>query len=186
MKKAIIPFVLSLVMPLAATAADNPMFAKGTENSIAIYVAQGTGDGTLFKLIQPGLWDFEPMTVFMVQYSQPITIFRLPGRQNLHFVGNHGYSSDHDLSFVAAGISWDVSLFDWNGFYIGFGLGPYMRDAKDHRVDSRLVFGEKFFIGKNINDKWRAEIFTLHFSNGNFTEVNDGFNYAGLAVSYSF
>lgn len=186
MKKLLFILAFILVLPTAVMAADNPMFGPGHENSIAIYTAQGAGDGTLFKLIQPGLWDFEPMTVVMAQYSQPITVFRLPGRQSLHFVGNHGYASDHDLSFVAVGLSWDVSLFDWNGFYIGLGLGPYMRDSKDHRVDSRLVFGEKFFIGKNINDRWRAEIFTLHFSNGNFTEVNDGFNYAGLAVSYSF
>lgn len=162
------------------------MFTPGDENLIALYAAQGTGAGTLFKLIQPGLWDFEPMTMAMIQYSQPMTIFRLPARQNLNFVANHGYSSVHDLSFVAAGISWDVSIFDWNGFYIGFGIGPYMRDSRDDRVESRLVFGEKAFIGKNINDKWRMEIFTQHFSNGNFTEKNNGFNYVGLAVIYSF
>ncbi|MDR0726446.1 MAG: acyloxyacyl hydrolase [Rickettsiales bacterium] len=171
---------------MSAIAANSPFFGKGHENSIAIYAAQGTGGGTMFKLIQPVLWDFEPMTALMVQYSQPLKIFRLPARQSLHFVQNLSYESDRGLSFFAAGISWDVALLNWNGFYFGTGLGPYMRDSRDRRVESRLVFGEKVFIGKNINDRWRAEIFTLHFSNGNFTSVNDGFNYAGLAISCSF
>ena len=61
-----------------------------------------------------------------------------------------------------------------------------MRDSGDKYVESRLVFGEKVFIGKNIGDRWRAELFTLHFSNGDFTELNSGFNYLGLGVHYNF
>jgi hypothetical protein len=184
MKKTIAAFLM--IFNMAAAAAGNPMFGASHDNSVSIYIAQGTGAGTLFKLVQPGLWNFEPMTLFMAQYSQPITIFRLPARQNLHFVQNVGYKSDKGLSFVAAGISLDAALINWRGFYAGIGLGPYMRDVHDRRVSSRLVFGEKFFIGKNLGDQWRAELFTLHFSNGNFTPINYGYNYAGLAVSRSF
>ena len=49
-----------------------------------------------------------------------------------------------------------------------------------------LVFGEKVFIGKNINENWHVELFTLHFSNGNFTPANEGFNFAGLSIGYKF
>ena len=70
--------------------------------------------------------------------------------------------------------------------YIGAGIGPYMRDSHDRYVESRLVFGERVFIGKNIGNDWHIEFFTQHFSNGDFTEINRGFNFTGLSVSYSF
>ncbi len=171
---------------MTAMSAPNPMFGNDRQNSFTFYVAQGTGAGTLAKMVAPWMWEFEPMTAFMLQYSQPLTIFRLPARQSLNLVQNIGYESDDGFDFVALGISWDVSLFDWRGFYIGFGLGPYMRDTADWRVDSRLVFGEKFFIGYTMSDRWRAEWFTLHFSTGDFSEANEGFNYTGLGFSYSF
>ena len=126
------------------------------------------------------------MTMIMAQYSQPMTVFRLPARQNLNFIQNTGYESAHGLSFIGTGISWDVAPLQWRGYYIGAGLGPYCRDSHDRYVESRLVFGEKFFIGKNINEHWRVEFYTLHFSNGDFTDMNKGFNFTGLAVNYSF
>lgn len=164
----------------------NVMFGDDTRNSIGLYAAQGTGPGSLFKLIQPGLWDVSPMTMLMVQYSQPMEIMRLPARMNVNIVQNFGYKSSKGLSFFAAGVSWDVALLQWCGWYFGGGIGPYMRDSHDRYVSSRLVFGEKVFIGKNITDNWRTELFTLHFSNGDFTETNRGFNYVGLGVNYSF
>ncbi len=178
--------IFILLVPGAAVAHTNPMFGKSDQNSLTLYAAQGTGPGTLFKLVAPWMWDFEPMTLWMIQYSQPLTIFRLPARMSLHFASNIGYESDDSLSFSALGISWDVSLFDWRGFYIGLGLGPYMRDRGDDRIDSRLVFGEKFFIGYALSDSWRMEVFTLHFSTGDFSDQNNGFNYTGLSIGYSF
>lgn len=169
-----------------ADARPNPMFGKNHQDSVTLYIGQGTGSGSLFKLIAPPLWDISPMTMAMIQYSQPITVFRLPARQNLNIIQNTAYNSAHGLSFLGAGISWDVTPFSWRGFYIGAGLGPYYRDSHDRYVESRLVFGEKFFIGKNISDNWRAEFFTLHFSNGDFTDTNKGFNFTGLAINYSF
>ena len=162
------------------------MFGDNHKNSVSVHLGQGTGPGSLFKLVNPGQWDFMPQTMIMAQYSQPMTLFRLPARQNFNVVQNFGYNSSRGLSFLGVGISWDVVPFSWCGFYIGGGLGPYMRDSHDRYVSSRLVFGEKLFIGKNISDKWRAEFFTLHFSNGDFTEINRGFNFTGLAVNYSF
>ena len=165
---------------------DNPMFEKDSINSFGLYIGQGTGSGTLFKLFKPDIWDISPMTIINLQYSQPTTFFRLPARQNLHFIQNFAYNSGDGLSFGALGVSLDASLFDYNGFYVGLGIGAYMRDSTDRWVESRLVFGEKFFIGKSVSDKCRIEIFTQHFSNGNFTDKNEGFNFAGISTTYSF
>lgn len=185
MKKfALFSALLSIIAPNVGYA--NVMFGPNTQNSVALHIGQGTGPGTLFKLIQPGLWDINPMTMIMLQYSQPMEIMRLPARMNVSAVQNLGYESAKGLSFFAAGVSWDVAVPLWCGFYAGIGIGPYMRDSHDRYVSSRLVFGEKFFIGKNITDQWRGELFTLHFSNGDFTETNRGFNYVGFGVNYSF
>lgn len=177
--------ILSLVAT-PAMAATNPMFGAHHDNAVTIYAGQSTGPGSLFKLIDPFDWCITPQTMIMAQYSQQMTLFRLPARQNFNIVQNIGYNSGRGLSFLGVGISWDVVPLHWRGFYIGGGIGPYMRDAHDRYVASRLVFGEKFFIGKNISDAWRAEFFTLHFSNGDFTEVNRGFNFTGIAINYSF
>lgn len=170
----------------AVSADANVLFAPDTRNTIGIYVAQSTGDDTLFKLVDVFQWEISPQTLFIGKYSQPMEIFRLDARMNLEFVQNVAYHSSRGLSFFAAGISWDVALLKWNGFYLGIGLGPYMRDSRDRWVSSRLVFGERIFIGKNIGDKIRAEFFTQHFSNGNLTDVNMGFNFVGVGVNYSF
>jgi len=84
------------------------------------------------------------------------------------------------------GISIDTALLQYDNWYMGIGIGPFMRGTMDYWVESRLVFEEKFFIGKNINEKWNFEIFTLHFSNGNFTNKNEGFNFFGVGFGYKF
>lgn len=185
MQKVITLSILAILITTHA-GAQNLMFGTDHINSVAVHIGQGTGSGSLFKLIDPVLWDISPMTSFMIQYSQPMEIFRLPARMNLNIVQNLGYNSDKGLSFFALGVSWDATVLQWHGFYLGLGLGPYMRDSHDRYVQSRLVFGEKFFIGKQITNAWRGEIYTLHFSNGDFTETNRGFNFAGIALNYSF
>ena len=184
--KKVIPVILIAGIVHGARADENILFADNARNSIGMYVAQSTGDDTLFKLVDASQWEISPQTLVIAKYSQPTKIFRLDARMNLEFVQNIAYHSSHGLSFFAAGISWDVALLKWRGFYLGIGIGPYMRDSRDRWVDSRLVFGERVFIGKKICDKWRGEIFTQHFSNGNFTDVNRGFNFVGLGISYSF
>lgn len=183
MNKIAISF-LSFILMGAAYA--NPMFGNGHENSITLSIGAGTGSGSLLKLIYPPDWEFVPMTMIMGMYSQPMTIFKLPARMNLNIMQNVAYRSADGLSFFGMGLSWDVVAFDWRGWYIGGGLGPYYRDNYDRWVSSRLFFGEKLFIGKNITDNFRLEFFTLHFSNGDFTDTNRGFNFTGLSVNYSF
>ena len=184
MKKHILTFCLiNLLTP--AFAEYNVMFGDKI-NSLTIYAAQSTGNGSLLKLIQPGIWDILPQTLILAQYSQPITFFRLDSRLNLNLMQNFAYKSSKGLSFGGIGISVDTALLQYDGWYIGIGIGPYMRDVMDRWVNSRLVFGEKVFIGKNFSSNWHAEFYTIHFSNGNFTPVNHGFNFAGFGIGYRF
>ena len=184
MKKCLISLI-TIILAVPAIADTNIMFGDKI-NSITLYAAQGVGSGTLLKLIQPGLWDFDPQTFVMAQYSQPIKFFRLDSRLNLNFGHNFAYESSRGLSFSGIGISVDTALLQYDGWYMGMGIGPFMRESRDRWVESRLVFGEKVFIGKNINDDWYVELFTIHFSNGNFTPANEGFNFAGLGFGYKF
>ena len=183
MKKVSI-FLIGIMTITAAGA--NPMFCDGCRRSVSLSVAQGTGRGSLLKLIDPFDWAGASMTNIMAQYSVPMTIFDLDARMNASVMQNTAYASEHGLSFFGVGISWDVASEIYDGWYVGFGIGPYYRNNYDRWVSSRLVFGEKFFIGKNIGENLRAEIFTLHFSNGDFTPVNRGINFAGVSVSYGF
>lgn len=178
-------FVFAFIF-LPVTTFANPMFDTHTRNSIGLYLAQSTGHGNLGHLIWPWDWIINPMTFVMLQYSQPIQIFRLPARINLNMIQNVAYKKDEGKSFGAIGISWDIVLAQFCDWYFGIGVGPYMRDSGDEYVASRLVFGERVFIGKNLTNHFHAELFTQHFSNGDFTETNRGFNFIGMAINYSF
>ena len=184
MKKIAISLcVAALTIPAFA---ENNVFFGDKINSITLYGAQSTGNGSLLKLIQPGIWDIYPQTLLMAKYSQPMKFFRLDSRLNLNVGQNFAYNGSRGLSFFGIGISIDSALLKYNDWYLGIGIGPFMRDNMDRWVESRLVFEEKFFIGKNINENWNFEIFTVHFSNGNFTPVNEGFNFAGIGFGYKF
>ncbi len=184
MKKISI-FLLSLILTLPTFAKNNVMFGEKI-NSITLYGAQSTGSGSLLKLIYPGVWDFHPQTFAMFQYSQPVQFFRLDSRLNFNVAQNFAYNSSQGLSFFAMSISLDSALLQYKDWYMGIGIGPYMRDNMDYWVESRLVFGEKVFVGKSINENWNIELFTIHFSNGNFTNKNEGFNFVGFGVGYKF
>ena len=185
MKKiCICAFSLFVSVPMAY--GQNVMFGPDAKNSFSLYVSNGTDCGSLFKIVNPFDWRYSPMNLIMIGYSQPMELLRLPGRVNVNAMQNIAYGSAHGLSFMGIGISWDIAFLNWHGFYVGAGLGPYMRDNRDRWVSSRLFFGEKFFIGKNINDDWRIEFMTTHFSNGDLTETNFGFNFVGFSVNYSF
>lgn len=166
--------------------AETNVFFGDKMNSITLYAQQSVGSGTLLKLVQPGLWDFCPQTFIMAQYSQPIQFFRLDSRLNLNIGNNFAYKSSDGLGFLGIGISVDSALLQYKGWYIGIGIGPFMRDSRDRWIESRLVFQEKFFIGKSFANNWNIEIVTIHFSNGNFTPVNEGFNFAGISIGYKF
>ena len=177
---------LCLGFIISPALADTNVFFGDKINSFSLYATQSTDSGSLLKLIQPGIWDFAPQNFVMLQYSQPIKFFRLDSRLNLDVGQNFAYGSSRGLSFMGIGISVDSALLQYNGWYFGIGIGPFMRDNMDRWVESRLVFGEKVFIGKNLNENWNFELYTIHFSNGNFTPANEGFNFAGIGVGYKF
>lgn len=179
-------FILVACLSMPALAGKNPMFGENDKNSITFNIAQSTGSYDVGKLVWPFKWDISPQTFFMMSYAQPVDILRLPGRMNVSIMQNIAYESCRGLSFLGIGASWDISLFQYNGFYVGFGIGPYYRDNHDRWVSSRFVFGERVFIGKNFSEHWRGELFTLHFSNGDLTETNHGFNFFGIGANYSF
>lgn len=183
--KKIIPVLCTATLIVPAFAETNVFFGDKI-NSITLYGTQSTGSGSLLKMIQPGIWDISPQNFIMFQYSQPMKFFRLDSRLNLNIGQNFAYNSSRGLSFFGMGISVDSALLQYNNWYMGIGIGPFMRDGMDYWVESRLVFEEKFFIGKVINDRWNFEIATIHFSNGNFTNKNEGFNFAGISVGYKF
>lgn len=184
MKKIIA--LIGLITFASPAIADSNVFFGEKLNSITLYGAQSTGSGSLLKLVQPGIWDFNPQTFIMAQYAQPIQFFRLDSRLILNIGQNFAYNSSRGLSFMGIGISVDTALVQYDGWYMGIGIGPFMRNNMDRWVESRLVFGEKVFIGKNINENWNVEMFTIHFSNGNFTPKNEGFNFVGLGIGYKF
>lgn len=130
--------------------AETNVFFGDKMNSITLYAQQSVGSGTLLKLVQPGLWDFCPQTFIMAQYSQPIQFFRLDSRLNLNIGNNFAYKSSDGLGFLGIGISVDSALLQYKGWYIGIGIGPFMRDSRDRWIESRLIFQEKFFIGKSF------------------------------------
>lgn len=167
-------------------AAHNPMFGDLDGNSITLNIAQSTGSHNIRKLVWFPDWEISPQTLVMVSYAQPMQILRMPSRMNISVVQNIAYESSKGLSFIGVGASWDIALLQYRGFYMGIGIGPYYRDNRDRWVSSRLMFGEKVFLGKNISDNWRAELFTIHFSNGDLTETNSGFNFVGIGINYSF
>ncbi|MBO4683212.1 MAG: hypothetical protein J5611_01365, partial [Alphaproteobacteria bacterium] len=112
MKKICISF-LTMFLFCAAIADDNVLFDDGDNNSLSIYVAQSTGSGSLLHLFYPGDWEIVPMTAVMVEYAQPMTIFRFPARMNLNLIQNTAYNSARGLSFFGGGISWDVAPISW-------------------------------------------------------------------------
>lgn len=185
MKKIYITF-LPIIFSVPAYCEQNIMFGNDSKNSVSVYLSNGTNSGSLLKLLDPFDWEFVPMNMIMATYSQPLTLLRLPGRVNVNIMQNTAYDSARGLSFFGIGLSWDIAFLNWRGFYVGAGIGPYYRDNYDRWVSSRLVFGEKFFIGKKITENWRTEFSTIHFSNGDLTNTNYGFNFAGFSVNYSF
>lgn len=118
----------------------------------------------------------------MMQYSQPTKILRLDGRLNVQM----GYVNSETHPWVIGGISLDAALLSFRSFYAGVGMGVFMRNRETPRQDSTLTFGERAFVGRNIGDRVNLEFFFQHFSNGNLSEKNYGYNFLGMSVNLNF
>jgi len=168
----------------------NPFFGN-TKNQIGLYVGQGTGGTHLLNLIWPLKWEYEPFNFFMLEYSRPFEFFTLHGRQNIHLGttlgwGRHDGEDWRNYGWPMIGLSWDVAVVNWRGFYLGSGIGPFYKSGMDARMDSRFMFGIKVFAGYRLSDRFSAEVFTQHFSNGDLTPINRSYNFAGLGLLANF
>lgn len=118
----------------------------------------------------------------LVQYSQPMSIFRLPGRRNIHA----GYVNSRSDPWYMAGGSLDVALLSTNRTWFGIGIGANYRNTDTAGMNSRLIFGERVFIGYRMTDNFNLEIYAQHYSNGDLSEKNKGYNFIGLAGFVNF
>ena len=63
--KYFLPCFIAAIIPLCASASYNPMFGDNHKNSVSVHLGQGTGPGSLFKLVNPGQWDFMPQPMLL-------------------------------------------------------------------------------------------------------------------------
>lgn len=169
MKKYTILF-LGLIFTTQSIAGTNHIFGD-YKNQISGYAGYAVG----------GMDDEKYNALGMLQYSQPAEIFRLTGRQNLHL----GYVNG-DTDWFLAGASVDVIPLSWNKFWAGVGIGAFIRTRTTEKLNSRFTFGERAFVGYNITQTSRAEFFVQHFSNGDLTDKNMGYNFFGISFGKVF
>jgi len=190
MKKIVIISMVAAMFSTAANAAaresPNPMFGDAN-NQIGFYGGWGTDARTLY----PDLTHFVPFGILQLQYSQPITFLRLPGRVNVQVGGMAGWGKKdgedwRDYNHFLAALTWDVALIHWRQLYFGAGLGIAMKSGTDVRQDSRVMFTPRLFLGYHFADRWGVEAFFQHYSDGNLTPVNGSYNFIGLGVTYRF
>ncbi|EMZ39966.1 hypothetical protein C826_00792 [Helicobacter bilis WiWa] len=111
----------------------------------------------------------------------------------LELEGFLGSGSEKALNQLIFGVSQDIVLsIPRTNLYAGVGIGIYIRTLLDSRMNSAFTFGEKVFIGYNYTVANKGgggiscEIFVKHYSNGDLTPLNKGFNFFGASVGYSF
>lgn len=138
------------------------------------------------------LYDIKPENLYMMffQYSQLNPLFRLNGRGNFEVIFLKGFKSS-DINYsqysqLIVGLSQDIILpLPFDHFYIGAGLGIYIKQKATARIGSAFTFGQKYFTGFNFK-RFNFELFIKHFSNGGLTEINKGQDFVGIAFSYNF
>lgn len=163
---------LGAFVPGIAFAAGENVFFGDAENQVA--VIGGYYAGHIAPESKNGL--------VMLQYSQPTTLFRLSARQNMH--AGYVISSSDAWSFVGASL--DAALIHFGDFYFGAGIGGFIRTEQTPRLGSRFTFGERAFAGYKITPRIAAEIYVQHFSNGDLTKENAGYNFVGLSANMNF
>ncbi|MDR1494723.1 MAG: acyloxyacyl hydrolase [Rickettsiales bacterium] len=177
---------LILLLTISANRAlgANPIFGEA-QNQISLHLGQGLGSGgapfSIFK------FDKKPngFYLFSVQYSQPDTNFRLAGRRNLEFMILKGFGAEYKYSQSMFGASWDILLLWGERMYLGVSLGAYIKSKIDEWIDSRFTFGERMFVGCRFQ-RLNLEIFVRHFSNGDLTTINHGYDFVGTALALNY
>ncbi|RDU51551.1 hypothetical protein CQA49_09435 [Helicobacter sp. MIT 00-7814] len=119
-----------------------------------------------------------------LHYGQPNSIYRIPGRLALELEYIFNTDKKENFNQVIFGSAQDVML-SFDRFYLGAGIGIYIRSRIDSRIGSAFTFGEKIFLGYSFGS-FNTEVFLKHYSNGTLTTTNSGFNFLGMRVGYSF
>lgn len=143
-----------------------------------------------------------PYNMIQLTYSQPTDFFRIMARRNLSAVQNIGYGSKYtyttqaqgtfewnwtDYSVQIAMITWDVAIIYTKHFYFGAGAGFAIQGKQNEREGTKFLLPFKLFLGYHFADRWNAEIFTQHFSNGDTGgAANYSYNFYGLGIAYNF
>ncbi|WP_216822081.1 acyloxyacyl hydrolase [Aliivibrio sp. EL58] len=150
---------------------------RASNNQLMIYTGQSSRSSGL-----------EELYTVKLQYSQPNEFFRIPGRRNIEAgffaFGEHESNLDENNQFIA-GLSQDLYLLNSPFLYAGAGLGGYIKSKSTERISSKVTFGQKVFIGVNVN-RVNIEAYFRHYSNGTLTNKNAGQNFVGLAVGYYY
>jgi hypothetical protein len=169
-----------------AAVAATPMF-DGFDSQIT--VNSGVASEISGMIVPP--WDFVPYFTTEIRYSQPNTIFRLQGRQNLSVNKNvgRGYANGWDWDMLDEYIfilSEDAFLYHTDNWYYGLGMGAGMQLHYNERIGSLLIFQFKIFAGRKITNRLNLELFFQHFSNGHVTDDNYSYNFYGLGAVFKF
>jgi hypothetical protein len=171
MKKLIAMLGFAFIICADAAGRTNVMFGDRI-NQFAFSAGYGLGDSRSNAF----------NGILALRYSQPAEFMRLDGRLNIQA----GYIGGAVTPWTIVGSSLDVILFDWRKLWLGAGFGGFIRNKETDRLDSCFTFGEKVFIGYDINEKFSVEFFVQHFSNGNLTGKNLGYNFLGLSFATKF
>ncbi|MDR2685782.1 MAG: acyloxyacyl hydrolase [Rickettsiales bacterium] len=190
--KKLLFLICTLHFPFSALGA-NPMLGDN-QNSIRI-------EGV--NMVD---WYARDIRVFYLSYAQPNIFFRLPGQRNLQMVyisGRTKYSPEyrpgrlHSVQMVNGETSRDVSQFAWGltqdvvflsgwGFYMGAGIGPFVKEYKNDYIGTKFIMGERFFAGYRLNNSFNLELVAHHFSNGHLSAMNKGLDGFGLGIAWNF
>ena len=126
----------------------------------------------------------------MIQYSQPLRVFRMDSRINAQLVGKFGEDTTGALTspaYLIYAVQFDIAPISIGRFYAGAGIGAGQRTwgRKEDGI-SKFLFGQKAFAGYKITETMAAEFFIQHYSNGGLTAANHGFDFGGLTLLWSF
>lgn len=190
-------FIIISLFYAPVFASDNPFFGE-KQNQLSLTIGQGFDSGELIAFKH--LNHVAPYYMVNLQYSQPTTFFRLPGRQSINAIKTFGIrNKNYDGGCRYAGecewreygseifmLSGDVSLYNTTKWYFGTGMGVAIQGRENQRLNTKFLLGFRLFAGYKLNEKWNLELVMQHFSNGDTGEENNVYDFWGLSAAYNF
>jgi hypothetical protein len=128
----------------------------------------------------------DPLYGVNAYYSQKNKFFRLQGRRTFDVLGFLWEGKDSKYNSFLLGASQDIIIPAYKNIFVGTGVGSYISTIKlTPRVNSKFVFGLKFFVGLKYNDEC-IEFVYKHFSNGDLSDTNLGYDFASVTMVHNF